>query len=180
MMINIREFNGSQPTLGKNVYLDQQATVIGDVTLADEVSIWPGVVIRGDVNSITVGARSNVQDNSVCHVEHKSDFNPEGHPLIIGDDVTIGHKVMLHGCHIGDRCIIGMGSIILDGAVIEPEVLLGAGSLVPQNKVLESGYLYLGSPVKQVRKLTQDEINYFTYSAMHYVKLKNQYLKDSL
>jgi carbonic anhydrase/acetyltransferase-like protein (isoleucine patch superfamily) len=174
----LRKFKSISPILAERVYVDSQATVIGDVMLGDDVSIWPGVVIRGDVNSIKIGTRTNVQDNSVCHVEHKSDFNPDGQPLIIGDDVTIGHKVMLHGCTIGDRCLIGMGSIILDGAIVESEVLLGAGSLVPQKKVLESGYLYLGSPVKKIRPLTDDEKNHFLYSAKHYVKLKEDYLND--
>lgn len=173
----LRKFKDSEPTVGKNCYIDEQSMLIGDVQIADDVSIWPGVVIRGDVNHISVGARSNIQDNSVCHVEHKSDFNPDGHPLIIGDDVTIGHKVMLHGCTIGDRCIIGMGSIVLDGAIIESEVLLGAGSLVPQGRVLESGYLYLGSPAKKIRELSHEERNYFKYSAQHYVSLKDVYLK---
>lgn len=172
----IRKFNTIEPSIGKGNYIDEQATVIGDVTLADDVSIWPGAVLRGDVNSISVGARSNIQDNSVCHVEHKSDYNPEGQPLIIGDDVTVGHMVMLHGCRIGDRCLIGMGSIILDGVTIEPEVLLGAGSLVPQGRRLESGFLYFGNPVKKIRQLTEKELAHFTYSSAHYVKLKNAYL----
>ncbi len=174
----LRTFEGIAPVVGDNVYVDRQSTVIGDVTLAEDSSVWPGVVLRGDVNKITLGARSNIQDNSVCHVEHKSDHNPKGHPLIIGDDVTVGHKVILHGCTIGDRCLIGMGSIILDGAVIESEVLLGAGSLVAQGKTLETGCLYMGSPARKIRELTQTEKDYFIYSAKHYVKLKNVYLSD--
>lgn len=172
----IRKFKDIIPKIGNHVYVDEQAAVIGDVELADDVSIWPGAVLRGDVNKITVGARSNIQDNSVCHVEHKSEWNPAGCPLIIGADVTVGHAVILHGCKIDDRCLIGMGSIILDGAHIQSEVLLGAGSLVPQNKVLASGYLYFGNPVKQIRKLTDEELEHFIYSSTHYVKLKNEYL----
>lgn len=174
--MSIRTFNKIKPTIGQSVYIDPQSAVIGDVTLADDVSIWPGAVLRGDVNSITIGARSNIQDNSVCHVEHKSSWNPEGQPLIIGDDVTVGHNVILHGCRVGDRCLIGMGSIVLDGAEIESDVLLGAGSLVPQGKRLASGYLYFGNPVKQIRALTDEEREHFTYSSKHYVKLKNIYL----
>ena len=174
----LRKFQGIRPTIGENCFIDPQAAVIGDVTLGNDSSIWPGAVLRGDVNKITVGARSNIQDNSVCHVEHKSKNNPAGYSLTIGDDVTVGHNVILHGCTIADRCLIGMGSIVLDGVVIEPDVLLGAGSLVAQGKTLESGYLYLGSPAKKVRELTPAEKEHFVYSAKHYVKLKEQYLND--
>jgi len=173
----IRPFKKITPIFSESVYVDEQASVIGDVELANDVSIWPGAVLRGDVNKIRVGLRSNIQDNTVCHVEHKSTWNPQGCPLRIGDDVTVGHSVILHGCTIEDRCLIGMGSIVLDGAHIQSEVLLGAGSLVPQGKILESGYLYLGSPVKQIRKLTDEELAHFIYSSTHYVKLKNEYLE---
>ena len=152
------------------------SVVIGDVRLAEDVGIWPLVVIRGDVNYVEIGARSNVQDGSVLHVTHKSPFNPEGNPLLIGEDVTVGHKVMLHGCTIGNRVLVGMGSILLDGAVIEDDVMIGAGSLVPQNKRLESGYLYLGSPVKQIRPLKVAEIEGLKYSANNYVRWKDEYL----
>jgi carbonic anhydrase/acetyltransferase-like protein (isoleucine patch superfamily) len=130
--------------------IDASSVVIGDVRMADDVSIWPLVAIRGDVNYVSI-ARTNIQDGSVLHVTHKSSYNPEGNPLIIGEDVTVGHKVMLHGCTIGNRVLVGMGSILLDGVIVEDDVMIGAGSLVPQNKRLESGYLYLGSPVKQIR-----------------------------
>lgn len=114
-------------------------------------------MLRGDVNSITVGARSNIQDGSVLHVSHKTAAKPEGSPLVIGEDVTVGHKVMLHGCRIGNRVLVGMGSTVLDDAVIEDDVMIGAGSLVPPRKRLEGGYLYVGSPVRQVRVLTDEE-----------------------
>lgn len=174
----LRKFQKCFPELAPDVYVDPNAVVIGDVILDADVSIWPGAVLRGDVNQIKVGARTNIQDNTVCHVEHKSTHNPEGHPLIIGADVTIGHQVILHGCTIHDACLIGMGSIILDGAIIHPHVLIGAGSLVPSGKILKSGYLYLGSPVKQIRALTEKELAWFDYSAKHYVKLKNDYQEN--
>lgn len=148
-----------------------RATVIGDVTLGENASVWPGAVIRGDVNSIRVGAGANIQDNSVLHVSHKTEADPVGGPLVIGDRVTVGHSVILHACTIEDECLIGMGSIVLDKAVIKRNVLLGAGSLVPEGKILESGFLYLGRPAKMVRALTAEELAYFNYSAEHYIEL---------
>ena len=172
----LRPYKDLFPGLGLRVMIDDTSIVIGDVRMADDVGIWPLVVIRGDVNYVEIGARSNIQDGSVLHVTHKSSYNPEGNPLLIGEDVTVGHKVMLHGCTIGNRVLVGMGSILLDGAVIEDDVMIGAGSLVPQNKRLESGYLYLGSPVKKIRPLTEAEIEGLRYSANNYVKWKNEYL----
>lgn len=172
----LRPYRNLYPQVGEKVMVDATGVVIGDVRIADDVGIWPLVVIRGDVNYVKIGARSNIQDGSVLHVTHKSSYNPEGNPLIIGEDVTVGHKVMLHGCIIGNRVLVGMGSILLDGAVIEDDVMIGAGSLVPQNKRLESGYLYLGSPVKQIRPLKEEEIAGLKYSANNYVKWKDEYL----
>lgn len=172
----LRPYRNFYPQVGEKVMVDATSVVIGDVRIADDVGIWPLVVIRGDVNYVEIGARSNIQDGSVLHVTHKSSYNPEGNPLIIGEDVTVGHKVMLHGCIIGNRVLVGMGSILLDGAVIEDDVMIGAGSLVPQNKRLESGYLYLGSPVKQIRPLKEEEIAGLKYSANNYVKWKDEYL----
>ncbi|MFS2058352.1 gamma carbonic anhydrase family protein [Kosakonia cowanii] len=172
----LRPYKDLFPTIGQRVMVDPTSVVVGDVRMAEDVGIWPLVVIRGDVNYVEIGARTNIQDGSVLHVTHKSSYNPEGNPLLIGEDVTVGHKVMLHGCTIGHRVLVGMGSIVLDGAVIEDEVMIGAGSLVPQNKRLESGYLYLGSPVKQIRPLTEAEIEGLKYSANNYVKWKNEYL----
>lgn len=161
---------------GERVMIDSSSVVIGDVRLGDDVSIWPLVAIRGDVNYVSIGARSNIQDGSVLHVTHKSSYNPEGNPLVIGENVTVGHKVMLHGCTIGNRVLVGMGSILLDGVIVEDDVMIGAGSLVPQNKRLESGYLYLGSPIKQIRPLKETEIEGLKYSANNYVKWKDEYL----
>jgi len=172
----LRPYKDLFPTIGQRVMVDPTSVVVGDVRMAEDVGIWPLVVIRGDVNYVEIGARTNIQDGSVLHVTHKSSYNPEGNPLLIGEDVTVGHKVMLHDCTIGHRVLVGMGSIVLDGAVIEDEVMIGAGSLVPQNKRLESGYLYLGSPVKQIRPLTEAEIEGLKYSANNYVKWKDEYL----
>ena len=119
--MSIRQFNGTHPSIHPSAYVDKDAVVIGDVTLAEDVSIWPCVVIRGDVNDITIGARSNIQDGSVLHVTHESEEYGPGLPLIIGEDVTVGHKVVLHACTIGNRCLIGMGSVVLDNAIIEDE-----------------------------------------------------------
>ena len=130
-------------------------------------------VIRGDVHSIRIGERTNIQDASVCHVTHDGDFSPGGFPLTVGNNVTVGHRVLLHACTVGDDCLIGMAATIMDGAVIEDNVIVGAGSLVPTGKRLESGYLYVGSPVKRVRELNDKELAFLKYSAEHYSKLKD-------
>ncbi len=168
----IRTYQGMTPQLGERVFVDESAVVIGDVHLGADSSVWPLTVIRGDMHSIRIGARSSVQDGSVLHITHAGPFNPDGFPLIIGDEVTIGHQVTLHGCTLGNRILIGMGSIVMDGAVIEDEVVLGAGSLVPPGKRLLSGFLYVGSPARQARALTDQERAYFSYSASNYVALK--------
>ena len=174
--MGIRSFRGHHPILGQRVWVDDSASLIGDIEIGDDSSVWPLVSIRGDMHQIRIGARTSIQDNSCLHITHASEFNPEGHPLIIGNDVTIGHMVMLHGCRIGNQVLIGMSSTILDGAIIEDQVVIGAGSLVPPGKRLESGFLYFGSPVKKIRPLTEDELNYFHYACQNYVKLKNEYL----
>ena len=172
----LRPYQNIMPKLAKGAYVDSAAVVVGDVTIGSDSSFWPGVAARGDVNRIVVGARTNIQDNSVLHVTHKGPYDPEGFPLTIGDDVTAGHRVILHGCHIHDRVLIGMGCIILDGVVVKSDVIIGAGSLVPEGKVLESGYLYFGSPVVAKRPLTDAEKERIVYSAHYYVKIKNNYL----
>jgi carbonic anhydrase/acetyltransferase-like protein (isoleucine patch superfamily) len=176
--VAIRTFQHHTPALGERVFVDRSAVVIGDVELGADSSVWPLTVIRGDMHRIRIGQRTSVQDASVLHITHAGPFNPEGFPLIIGDDVTIGHKVMLHGCTLGSRILVGMGSTVMDGAVVEDEVIIGAGSLVPPGKRLESGYLYVGSPVKQARPLTDKERAFFTYTAGNYVKLKDQHLAE--
>lgn len=175
---NLRTYKGIFPTVSNSNYIDPSAIVVGDITLADDVSIWPLVAARGDVNTITIGARTNIQDGTVLHVTRKSEHNPKGNPLIIGADVTVGHKCMLHGCMLGDRILVGMGAIIMDGAVIEDDVFIGAGSLVPPNKTLVSGYLYVGNPVKQIRLLKESEATFLQQSALNYVDLKNDYLAE--
>lgn len=174
----LRTYQGIHPQLGSNVYVDEASVLVGNIVLDTDASIWPMVAARGDVNHIRIGKRSNVQDGSILHVTRKSTSRPDGHPLIIGDDVTIGHKAMLHGCKVGNRVLVGMGAIILDGAILEDEVILGAGSLVPPGKILQSGYLYVGSPVKQARPLTPAEIAFLPESADNYVRLKNDYLAE--
>jgi carbonic anhydrase/acetyltransferase-like protein (isoleucine patch superfamily) len=174
--MNIRPYKNILPTISDSCYVDETSVLVGDIELADDVSIWPLVAARGDVNHIRIGARSNVQDGSVLHVTRTSTKNPKGFPLLIGEDVTIGHKCMLHGCTIKNRVLVGMGAIIMDGAVVNDDVFVGGGSLVPPNKVLESGYLYVGSPCKQARPLTPEEKAFLKVSADNYVLLKNDYL----
>ena len=176
--MNIRPYLDTQPNIADSAYIDPAAVVIGDVVLGEHTSVWPCAVICGDVNHIRIGNRSNVQDLSMLHVSHKSADKPDGSPLLIGEDVTIGHRVVLHGCIIGNRVLVGMGSTILDDAIIEDDVMIGAGSLVPPRKRLESGYLYVGSPVKQVRPLNDEEKKFLVYSAKHYIHIAEQYPRN--
>ena len=172
----VRPYQSVLPIVGRNVYVDAAAVVIGRVTLGDDVSLWPLAVARGDVNDISIGARTNIQDLAVLHVTHDGPYSPGGLPLVIGEEVTVGHRCLLHACRIGHRCLIGMGAIVMDGAVIEDQVLLAAGSLVSPGKRLQGGHLYRGSPAQAVRRLTADEIGMLRYSAAHYVRLKDRYL----
>ncbi len=178
MSTALAPFNGISPTIDATTWVDPCARLIGDIHIGADSSVWPFVAARGDVNSMRIGKRTSIQDGTVLHVTHKSERNPAGWPLVIGDDVTIGHSATLHGCTIGDRVLVGMGAIVLDGAVVEDDVVIGAGSLVPPGKRLESGFLYMGSPCKQARPLTQAEKEYFAYSSNNYVKLKNQYMAE--
>ncbi|WP_101758688.1 gamma carbonic anhydrase family protein [Oceanicoccus sp. KOV_DT_Chl] len=173
---HIRPFKNHIPQLAEGAYVDPAAVVIGEVSLGQDVSVWPLVVIRGDVNYVKIGDRSNIQDGSVIHESRPRANNPEGYPTVIGEDVTIGHKVMLHGCRIGDRVLVGMGAIILDGAIIEDDVIIGAGALVTPGKTLASGYLYTGSPARPTRPLKESERNGFISNAANYIVLKNDYL----
>ena len=174
-MHSIQSFKDKLPALAKSVYVHAAATIIGDVKIEADCSIWPGVVIRGDVNFVQIGCGTNVQDLSILHVNHRTSQDPEGSPLVIGQYVTIGHAVILHGCTIEDECLIGMGSIVMDKAIVQKHVLVAAGSLVPEGKVLESGYLYVGRPAKKLRALTQEEILGLMASAQSYIALKNAY-----
>jgi len=174
--MTIRNYQGITPTIAEGAYIDDAALVIGDVSIGEDASIWPMVVARGDVHSISVGARSNIQDGSVLHVTSDNPFTPGGFALTIGADVTVGHGTILHACTIEDWVLVGMGATVLDGAVVPSQVMIGAGSLVPPRKQLESGYLYVGSPVKQVRPLKQSELDYLEFSSKHYVELKNKHM----
>lgn len=174
----IEAFRGILPNIGRDVFIHVTATVIGEVTLADGVSVWPGAVLRGDVNFIRIGAETNIQDNAVLHVSHRRPEEPDGAPLLVGERVTLGHGVILHGCTVGDECLIGMGTLVMDHAVIEPHVLIGAGSLVTEGQVLESGWLYLGRPARQVRRLGEDELARFAYQARQYRELARAYRTD--
>ena len=174
----IRDYKGYTPVLGNAVFVDASAVIVGDITLADDVSIWPQVAARGDVNKIRIGARTNVQDGTVLHVTRRSETHPNGFPLIIGDDVTIGHQCMLHGCILGNRILVGMGAIIMDGTLVQDDVFIGAGTVVPPNKILRSGYLYVGNPMKEARRLNPKEVDFLKQSAVNYVALKNDYLTE--
>ncbi len=174
-MSNIRHFESFHPEIATDAWVDNTAVVIGDVSIASQSSIWPMCVIRGDVHHIRIGQRSNIQDGSVLHVSHDSRYLPGGRPLSIGDGVTVGHRAMLHGCEIADGCFIGMGSTILDGAVLEPAVMIGAGSLVPQGQRLQGGYLWLGRPVRRLRILSDTELEIIDYTAQHYVELMRRH-----
>lgn len=171
----IRSYNGILPRLDKGAWIDDTALAVGDVSLGEDASLWPMVVARGDVQGIVIGARTNVQDGTVLHVTSDNQFTPGGFPLTIGADVTVGHRAVLHACTVEDWCLIGMGAIVLDGAIIRERTLLAAGSVVPPGRELEGGHLWVGSPAKRVRPLTEKELAYLEYSAQHYVELKNRH-----
>ncbi len=175
MIENYKEY---KPTIGKNTWIANSADVIGDVEIGEDCSIWFGAVIRGDVHFIKIGDRVSVQDLSMIHVTHykKERKIGDGTPTIVGNDVTIGHRVMLHGCIIEDACLIGMSATILDGAVIGKESIVGAGSLVTKNKKFPPRSLIMGSPAKVVRELTDDEVKELYASASRYVEFKNGYM----
>lgn len=176
--MSIRPYKNNTPKLGTNVFIDKTAVVIGDVELGDQCSVWPCAVIRGDVHKIRIGARSNIQDGSVLHVSHiNTERNIVGSSLTLGEDVTVGHKAVLHGCKIGDRVLIGIGSIILDNAVIGNDVIIGAGTVVPPGRQLNSGYLYVGNPAKQLRPLIESEKEMLRYGSDYYVTLKDSYIE---
>ncbi len=176
---SVRNFLEHQPSLGERVYVDPSATVIGKVKLANDVSVWPGTVLRGDLEHISVGAYTNIQDNSTLHVTHDGPYSPGGFPLRVGEYVTIGHGVILHACTVGDRCLIGMGSIVLDGAVIGDQAMLGAGSLVSPGEQITGKQLWFGRPARPIRDLTDKELEMLDYSAQHYARLKDKYLGNT-
>lgn len=174
----VRPYRDHLPVLGERVYVDPAAAVIGDVVIGDDASVWPCTVIRGDVNFIRIGARSNLQDGTVIHVSHDGPHaRLGGFATVIGDDVTIGHKAIIHACRIEDAALIGMGAIVLDGALVEKHGFVGAGALVPPGRTVGAGELWLGNPAKFARKLSDAEIEALYYSAQHYVRLKDEYLR---
>ncbi len=174
----IRSFQNIMPQTGQGVWVDPSAQVIGDVTIGKDSSVWPCAVIRGDMQSIKIGQRCSIQDGAVLHITHDSSFHPGGFSLQMGDDVTVAHQGMLHGCTLGSRIMIGMQAIVMDGAHIGDEVIVAAGSLVSPGKTLESGFLYRGRPARQVRALTADERRFLSYVAQNYVTLKDRYLNE--
>lgn len=169
----ILEYKNIKPKIGKAVFVAPTAVVIGDVEIGDDASIWFGTVVRGDVNSIRIGKGTNIQDNSVVHVNNE--HSPKPSKIFIGNDVTIGHQVILHGCSIEDECLIGMGSLLMDGVVIEKNSVIGAGSLVTMDTVIPSGYLAMGRPAKVIRKLNEQELALLLESAEHYQRLAKTY-----
>lgn len=165
----VRTFEGRTPAIAADAWVDPAALVIGDVGIGAQSSVWPQCVLRGDVHRIRIGARTNIQDATVVHVAHEGDFGP-GYPTEVGDDVTIGHRAIIHACTLGDRVLVGMGAIVMDGAVVGPDVMIGAGALVPPGRELAAGWLYVGSPARAARELTDEERRMLVYSARHYVE----------
>ena len=168
----IKPYLGVLPTIKSSTFIEDTAVVVGDVVINSESSVWFNSVIRGDVHYIRIGHRTNIQDLSLLHVTHDT------HPLVIGDDVTVGHHVVLHGCTIGNRVLIGMGSIVMDGVVIENDCIIGAGSLVTENTVIPSHSLALGSPAGIKRSLMRKELTWITESANNYVQYARLYMND--
>lgn len=173
--MTIRGFEQIDPFIDETAYIDPAATVIGDVAIGAQSSVWPCSVLRGDVHSIRIGERSNIQDGTIVHVTHDGEFSPGGFATTVGDDVTVGHRAIIHACTIEDRVLVGMGAIVMDGAVVRSDVMIGAGALVPGGAELESGRLYVGSPAKEKRELTDEELRFLRYSAEHYAKLAQRH-----
>ena len=162
------QFNGVAPSINENAYVSESVDIIGDVKVEENVSIWFGARLRADMNKIVIGANSNIQENAVVHVDIES-------PVIIGENVTIGHSAIIHGCNISNNVLVGMGSIILNNAKISKNPIVGAGALVTQGKEFEEGVLILGNPAKAVRKLSEEEIKSIKRSADNYVALSKKY-----
>ena len=168
----ILSYTGKTPRLAATAFVAEGVAVTGDVEIGEDASLWFGVVVRGDVNHVRIGSRTNVQDQSVVHVTGGT------HPTVIGHDVTIGHRAVLHGCTIRDRCLVGVGAIVLDGAVVGPDAMIGAGALVPPGMVVPPGKLVLGAPAKVKRDLTPEEIAFLRTSAANYVRLAETYRRE--
>ncbi|MGO1712611.1 MAG: gamma carbonic anhydrase family protein [Senegalia sp. (in: firmicutes)] len=164
----IKDFEEFSPVIDKSCFISKSSDIIGQVFVGKDSNIWYQTVLRGDINKIVIGQNSNIQDGTIIHVEKNI-------PTIIGDNVTIGHKAIIHGCNIENNVLIGMGAIILNGAKIEENALIGAGSLVTEGKIIPKGTLALGSPAKVIRKLTDDEIENLKKSAKNYVELSKKH-----
>lgn len=175
--MTIRTFENHTPDIAETAFVDDSAVVTGNVEIGADSSVWPMCSIRGDIHSIRIGERTNIQDGSILHVTHESEFAPGGNALSIGSDVTVGHNAVVHACTVEDLCLIGMGSVILDGAIVRKGAIVGAGSLVSPGKELEGGYLWIGSPARRARELTEKEKAFLSYSSSHYVDLKNRHMK---
>ncbi len=177
MILPYRDY---RPQVGKGGWVAPNATLIGDAILGEDVSLWFGVVVRGDVHRIRIGARTNIQDQCILHItQHEGEerSGQDGHPTIIGSEVTVGHRVILHGCTVGDLCLIGMGAILLDGSVIGRESIVAAGSVVTGGKVFPPRSLIMGAPAKVVREITDKQVEEFRASWQRYVALKNEYMQ---
>lgn len=177
-MKNIRPFQGKTPKIDESVFVDESAVIIGDVEIGEGGSVWPNTTIRGDMHRIRIGKNTNIQDGSVCHITHAGPFTGEGAPLTIGDNVTVGHLALLHGCTIGNNVLVGMHATVMDHAIIEDDVMIGAHSLVPPKKRLESGFLYAGVPVEKKRPLTDTDRVYLTYAPKNYKYLAKQFMAE--
>jgi len=177
--MTIRTFEDFTPRIARSAFVDEHALVIGDVIIDDDASIWPMTVVRGDISPIRIGARTNIQDGSVLHVTHDSEFAPGGFSCSVGADVTVGHKAILHACVVEDSCLIGMGATVMDGAVVRSGAIVAAGALVTPGKDLEGGYLWVGAPARRGRALTNKEQAFLNYSVKHYIELKNRHMAAS-
>jgi carbonic anhydrase/acetyltransferase-like protein (isoleucine patch superfamily) len=174
--MSVRPYREWRPEIGRGAWVDPAATVIGRVTIGEDASIWPGAVVRGDVNWISIGARTSIQDGSVLHVASARLAGGEGIPLVIGEECTVGHGVILHACTVGRRVLVGMGAIVMDGAVIGEESIIGAGALVTAGTQVPPRTLWTGSPARQRRALDERELAFLAESAAHYVTLKDHYV----
>ena len=174
----IKSFQGIRPAIDTTAFIAETAVIIGDVEIGEHASVWYNCVVRGDVNHIRIGARSNVQDLSMLHVTHKKHADDPGAPLIIGDDVTIGHSVTLHGCTLQNGCFIGMQAMVMDHAVVGEGALVGARALVTEGTIIPPHTLWVGAPAKYKRDLTADEVAWLNKSAGNYVRYSQQYRDD--
>ena len=173
-LMSIRSFENHHPSIADSAYVDPSAEVIGNVNVGEHASIWPGVVIRGDVHEIRIGPETNIQDGVICHCTSPKGEHP-GWPLLVGARVTVGHGAILHACEIGDECLIGMRATVMDGAIVKAGAFVGANTLVPPGKILEGGFLWLGAPARKVRPLSEEEIVDIRESAAHYVRVATRH-----